>query len=80
MKHESTLGRKIRLPLTGLLAAMAVSLSAWAYWPCESISVTSHYDATARSSASKPWVPVVSADRPDRREYDPAGVQLQSAQ
>ena len=45
MKHESTLGRKIRLPLAGLLAGMVVSLSAWAYWPWESISVTSHYDA-----------------------------------
>jgi hypothetical protein len=45
MKHESTLGRKIRLPVVGLLAGMAVSLSAWAYWPWESISVTSHYDA-----------------------------------
>lgn len=45
MKHESTLGRKIRLPLAGLLAGMVLSLSAWAYWPWESISVTSHYDA-----------------------------------
>lgn len=45
MKHASTLGRKIRLPLAGLLAGMVVSLSAWAYWPSESISVTSHYDA-----------------------------------
>lgn len=45
MKHESTLGRKIRLPLAGLLAGMVVSLSAWAYSPWESISVTSHYDA-----------------------------------
>lgn len=45
MKHESTLGRKIRLPLAGLLAGLVVSLSAWAYSPWESISVTSHYDA-----------------------------------
>lgn len=45
MKHESTSGRKIRLPLAGLLAGMVISLSAWAYWPWESISVTSHSDA-----------------------------------
>lgn len=45
MKHESTLGRKTRLPLAGLLAGLVVSLSAWAYSPWESISVTSHYDA-----------------------------------
>lgn len=45
MKHESTSGRNIWLPLAGLVAGMVVSLSAWAYWPWESISVTSHYDA-----------------------------------
>jgi hypothetical protein len=27
------------------LATTAVSLSAWAYWPWESVSVTSYYDA-----------------------------------
>lgn len=31
MKHASTLGRKVRLLLAGLLDGMAVSLSAWAY-------------------------------------------------
>ncbi len=45
MKHASTFGPKIWLPLAGLMAGMAVSLAAWAYWPWESISVTSHYDA-----------------------------------
>lgn len=45
MKHESTSGRNIWRPFAGFVAGMVVSLSAWAYWPWESISVTSHYDA-----------------------------------
>jgi hypothetical protein len=39
--------KSIRRPALAMacLAAMTVSLSAWAYWPAESVSVTSYYDA-----------------------------------